>query len=186
MCRTVLSNFCLLYKNLLKNTTQVDEHEKNPLYLNKTSDASTTSTGDFSSSKNMQHLRHNESREDNTNHKEEPSISFSSDDILLDPGLIPVRLNRQAKKDADYSNSASIENISSDESNNYDKNRNPVPLKRSSQLEGDLDVAEDRYQPPYPYWNPYYRRQFPNQRYRPNDRREPYRNYWRYPVFPGK
>ncbi|XP_071572195.1 uncharacterized protein [Temnothorax nylanderi] len=175
----------LLDENLVKNTTQVGEHAKNPLYFNK---ASTTLTGDFSSSyiKDTQHLKHNGDREGDD--KEEPSVGLSSYDILLDPSLIPARLTRQARKgDADYSNLASSENVSGDvEPNNYDENRSVISSKRSANLESDLDVAEDRYQPPYPYRYPYYRGQLPNQRYRANDRREPYRNYWRYPVFPGK
>lgn len=178
----------LLDENLMKNTTQVEEHVKNPLYLNKTSDTSIISTGDFSSSyiNDTQHLKHNGSREDNANHKKEPSIDLSSHDILLDPDLILVRLSRQTgKSNVDYSKLASVENISRNvKSNNYDANRRIVTLKWDSNPKDDLSVAEDRYQPPY--WNPYYRGQFPNQRYRTNDRREPYRNYWRYPVFPGK
>lgn len=174
----------LLDENL--NITQVGEHAKNPLYLNKTSEVSTTSTGYFSSSdmKDTQHLKHNQ--EDDANHKNGPSIGLLSHDIL-EPGLITARLSRQAEKSD--SNLASIENhrISNDvTTNNYNENRRVVPSKSNTSLESDLGVAEDRYQSPYPYWNPYYRGQFPNQRYQANYRREPYRNYWRYPVFPGK
>lgn len=174
----------LLGENLMENTTHIGEHAKNPSYLNKTSEVSATSTDDFSSSyiKDMQHLRHNGDREDDANHKDGLSIGLSSHDILLDPGLIPARLNRQAEKD--NSNLASIENISSDVITNNYKNKSVVPSNPN--FESDLGVAEDRYQSPYPYWNPYYRGQLPNQRYRANCRREPYPNYWRYPVFPGK
>ncbi|XP_011881029.1 PREDICTED: uncharacterized protein LOC105569287 isoform X2 [Vollenhovia emeryi] len=141
--------------NLVKNATQIGEHAKNPLSLNKTSDASATSTG------------------------------LSSHDILLDPVLIPARLSRQAEK-GDYLNLASIENVSNDVESTNDENRSVVPSKQNLNLEGDLGVAEDRYQSPYPYWNSYYRGQFPNQRYQTNDWRQPYRSYWRYPVFSGK
>ncbi|XP_011704286.1 PREDICTED: uncharacterized protein LOC105459743 isoform X2 [Wasmannia auropunctata] len=165
----------------------VGEHAKNQSSLNNASNTSnTTSTGNFSSSfiKDTQHSRRNDDREDDAYHKEGPSVGLSSHDILLDPdGLIPARLSRQAEKgDANYSTLASIDNISS----HVKFNNDVVPPKRNPSYEGDLRVAEDRYPPPYPYWNPYYRGSFPNQRYRANDRREPYRNYWRYPVFPGK
>lgn len=177
----------LIDENPMKNTTQVGEYAKDSSYLNKTSNSSTASTGDFSSSyiKNTQHSRQNGDRGDDTYHKEEPSIDLSSHDILLDPSLILARLSRQVgKSDTHYSNLTSIENISRDvESSN--KNRNSIP-RRNPNFKGDLGVAEDRYRPPYPYQYPYYQGQFPNQRYRANDRREPYRNYLRYPVFPGK
>ncbi|XP_018299849.1 uncharacterized protein [Mycetomoellerius zeteki] len=165
------------------NSTQVEEHAKDPLYLNNASNAFTISTDDFSSSniKDMEHLRHNEDKENDADRKEEPSEDLSSHDILLDPSLIPARLTRQTEKgDVDYSNLASI---SSDvKSNNHDDSRSVLPSKRNLNYEGDLSMAEDRYSSAYPY----YRREFPNQRYRANDRREPYRNYWRYPVFSGK
>lgn len=174
----------------MKNTTQVEKYVKDPSYLNNTSNASATSTGDFSNySKDTQHSRHNGSLEGDKYHKDEPSEGLPSHDILLDPGLISARLSRRAEEgDTDYSNPASIENISNDvKSNNYDESRSAAASKRSLNYKSDLGVAEDRYPPPYPYWNPYYYRgQYPNQGYRINDRREPYRNYWRYPVFPGK
>lgn len=180
----------LIDENPVKNTTQVGEYAKDSSYLNKTSDSSTASTGDFSSSyiKDTLHSRHNGDREGDAYHKEGPSVDLSSYDILLDPSLILARLSRQAgKSDTHYSNLASIKNISRNiESSNHNENRNPIPSKRNPNFEDDLGVAEDRYQPPYPYRYPYYREQFPNQRYRTNDRREPYRNYLRYPVFPGK
>lgn len=171
-----------LDEDLVKNAAQVGEYGRNP--LNKTSDVSTASTGYSSSSdmKDTQHLKHNQ--EDD--HKNRPPIGLLHD-ILLDPALISARLNRQAEKDS--SNLASIANhsISSDvTTKSYNENRSVVPSKSNTSLESDLGVAEDRYQSPYPYWNPYYRGQFPNQRYQASYRREPYRNYWRYPVFPGK
>lgn len=178
----------LLDENLMENTTQGEEHAKNSLHLNETSVTSVISTGDFLSSyiNDTQHLKYNESQEV-ANHEKEPSADLSSHDILLDPDLILVRLNRQTKRsNTDYSKPASVENISRDVESNNDENRSIVTLKQNSNPEGDLSVAEDRYQAPNPYWNPHYRGQFPNQRYRTNDRREPYRNYWRYPVFPGK
>jgi len=178
------TKYSLIDENPVKGDTQVGEHVADPLYLNNASNAFTTSTGDFSSRhKDMQHSRYNENGEDDAYHTEE-SVDLSSHDILLDPSLIPARLNRQAEKgDADY---ASIESISSDvKFSNHDESRSVVPSKQSLDYEDDLGVAEDRF-PLYPYWNPYYRGNFPNQRYRANDRREPYSNYWKYPVFPGK
>lgn len=170
----------LLDENLTKNVTVVGEHAIDPLKTTATS-TGYSSSGDM---KDTQHLRHNGDQQDDANHKNGPPIGLLSHDILLDPGLISVRLSRQAEKG--NSNLASIENhrISSDVTTD-NKTRSVVPSK--STLESDLGVAEDRYQSPYPYWNPYYRGQFPNQRYQPSYRREPYRsNYWRYPVFPGK
>ncbi|XP_012528064.1 uncharacterized protein LOC105832027 [Monomorium pharaonis] len=180
----------LIDEDPVRNTTEIGEYAKDSSHL-KAANVSTTLSSDFSNSyaKDTQHSKHNEDHKDDAYHKEGPAGILSSHDILLDPSLIPARLSRQAEKiDVDYSNLASIENISSGiEPNNHDESRkNVVPLKRSSNFEDDLGVAEDRYPPPYPYWNPYYQRQFPNQRYRINDRREPYHNYWRYPVFPGK
>jgi len=92
-------------------------------------------------------------------------VDPSSHDILLDLGLIPARLARRAARgDADY------------------PLREDTPGDIDSSLRGsDLGVAEDRYR--YPYW---YQGQFENQRYRANDRRKHYRNYLRYPVFPGR
>jgi len=96
----------------------------------------------------------------------------SSHDILLDPGLIPVRLvRRAARSDADYPQRE-------DTSGDIDSS-----LQGSDSGQDDLGVAEDRHQSRYPYW---YRGQSENQRYRMNDRREHYRNYLRYPVFPGR
>ncbi|XP_011163425.2 uncharacterized protein LOC105198421 [Solenopsis invicta] len=188
----------LMDENPMKNITHIKDHEKEPSYL-KVANASTTLISDFSSShiKDSQHLKQNGDREGDAYRKEEPSAGLPSHDILLDPALIPVRLSRQTEKGdiTDYSNLASIENISSDtELNNHDERGNVLPSRWSSNFEDDLGVAEDRYPPPYPYSNPYYQRQFPNrggqfpyQGYRINDRREPYHNnYWRYPVFPGK
>ncbi|KYM95495.1 hypothetical protein ALC62_13924 [Cyphomyrmex costatus] len=171
----------------MKNSTQVGEEAKDPSYLNNASNVSTISTSDFSSNniKDTQHLRDNGDKENDADHKEEPSEDLSSHDILLDPSLIPARLSRQTEKgNSDYSNLASISNDI--KFNNHDYSRSVLP-KSNLNYEGDLSMAEDRYSSAYPYWNLYYRRQFPNHRYRANDRRERYRNYWRYPpVFSGK
>lgn len=108
-----------------------------------------------------------------------PAVDLSSHDILLDPGLISARLTRQAaENDASYSNPTSVEDTSGDagdvESDGSD----------DSDVEDDLGLAEDRYRSGYPYW---YQRQFSNQRDRADNRRDPpYRNYLRYPVFPGR
>ncbi|KYN28858.1 hypothetical protein ALC57_01822 [Trachymyrmex cornetzi] len=146
----------------------VGEHAKDSLYLNNASNAFTISTGDFSSS-NIKNMQHNEDKENDADRKEEPSEDLSSHDILLDPSLLPARLSRQTEK-GDV------------KSNNHDDSRSILSSKWNLNYEGDLSVAEDRYPSAYPY----YRREFPNQRYRANDRREHYRNDWRHPVFSGK
>ncbi|KAL6267832.1 hypothetical protein P5V15_000904 [Pogonomyrmex californicus] len=181
-----------VHENLVKNITQDGEHDmKNSSFLNKTSDTFASSTGDILGSyiKDMQISRFNrDQKSDAETYREGSTVGLSSHDILLDPGLISARPSRQAEKsDMNYSNLASIESISGDTSKSDQSvdSKSIVPSRvRSSNFKGDLGVAEDRYQPPYPYW--YYRGQFPNERYRPYDRREPYHNYLRYPVFPGK
>ncbi|XP_018375093.1 PREDICTED: uncharacterized protein LOC108768902 [Trachymyrmex cornetzi] len=156
------------WDNVHDNSTQVGEHAKDSLYLNNASNAFTISTGDFSSS-NIKNMQHNEDKENDADRKEEPSEDLSSHDILLDPSLLPARLSRQTEK-GDV------------KSNNHDDSRSILSSKWNLNYEGDLSVAEDRYPSAYPY----YRREFPNQRYRANDRREHYRNDWRHPVFSGK
>ncbi|XP_018052298.1 PREDICTED: uncharacterized protein LOC108689852 [Atta colombica] len=165
------------WDNVHDNSTQVEEHAKDSLYLNNTSNAFTISTGDFSSN-HIKDMQHNEDKENDADRKEEPSEDLSSHDILLDPSLLPARLNRQTEKgEADYSNFASIS--SNVKFNNHDDSVLPSKLN----YENDLSVAEDRYPSTYPY----YRKEFSNQRsIRANNRRERYRNYWRYPVFSGK
>ncbi|XP_011050249.1 PREDICTED: uncharacterized protein LOC105143556 [Acromyrmex echinatior] len=168
------------WDNVYDNSTQVGEHVKDSLYLNNASNAFTISTSDFSSN-NIKDMQHNEDKENDADSKEEPSEDLSSHDILLDPSLLSVRLSRQTeKRDANYSNLASIS--SNVKSNNHDDSKSVLSSKWNLNYEGDLSVAEDRYPSAYPY----YRKEFPNQRYRANDRRERYRNYLRYPVFSGK
>ncbi|KAL0111910.1 hypothetical protein PUN28_013254 [Cardiocondyla obscurior] len=175
----------LLEKSLVDNATQVGEHTKNLLTT------SATSTENLSSNyiKDTQHPRSNGHRDDDGHHKEEPFVDLSSHDVLLDPSLIRARLTRQAEKgDAVSSNLASIEKNPRDVRFNNNNKSKSILSKRS--FKGDLNVAEDSYyQPRRPYYQPpysYYQKQFPNQRYWANNRREPYRNYWSYPVFPGK
>ncbi|KYN42749.1 hypothetical protein ALC56_02551 [Trachymyrmex septentrionalis] len=169
-----------LIKNPMKNSTQAGEHTKDSLYLNNASNAFTISTGDFSSS-NIKDMQYNENKENDADRKEEPSEDLSSHDILLDPSLLPARLSRQIEQgNADYSNLASI---SSDvKSNNHDDSKSVLSSKWNLNYGSDLSVAEDRYPSAYPY----YRREFSNQRYRANGRKEHYHNYWKYPVFSGK
>ncbi|XP_029159958.1 uncharacterized protein LOC114931965 [Nylanderia fulva] len=96
--------------------------------------------------------------------------------------LISPRLTRQAEEsDEDGSSNPSSEENLSVESDS--ESENIGSSQETADPEGDLGVAEDRYRYQYPYW---YRRQFANQRNRADDRREPYRNYLTYPVFPGK
>lgn len=111
-------------------------------------------------------------------HQREAIETVSSHDILLDPGLIPrARLARRAEKsDADYPSQK-------DTSGNAGDSEIIDLSQRGPDREDDLRVAEDRRRFQYPYW---YRGQPANQRYRINDRRDRYRNYLRYPVFPGR
>ncbi|EZA58594.1 hypothetical protein DMN91_009487 [Ooceraea biroi] len=162
---------CPSNTNLLKGVTQIGERAvKDPSHSNKVSNASTASFD--SKSIETQHSKYIGDRKDDPFQLEhqQKAVNLSSHDILLDPALI--RLVRQAeKRNADYptheDTSGNVESIDLSQ--------------RGSDLEDDLGVAEDRRQ--YPYW---YRGQPTNQRYRVNDRREHYRNYLRYPVFPGK
>ncbi|CAL1676360.1 unnamed protein product [Lasius platythorax] len=136
--------------------------------------------------KDVQYTKRIENREDDASpsyHKDRSHVDLSSHNIsLLDSSdLISARLSRQVEKsDMDYSNPSSVEDISVEP---VVESENIGSSQESSDLKGDLGVAEDRYRFQYPYW---YRGQFANQRYRAYDRREPYRNYLRYPVFPGK
>ncbi|XP_072753460.1 uncharacterized protein [Anoplolepis gracilipes] len=176
----------LVNQRSVKGTVQI--REQSGLYLNKISDASTIPTvSSFSDSytKHVQYTKRIENREDDaspSNHKDRSNVDLSLHDIPLDPSdVILARPTRQDEKsNIAYSNPSSIENtnIASDiENESIDSSQG------SSDLEGDLGVAEDRYRFQYPYW---YRRQFANPRYQAYNRREPYRNYLRYPVFPGK
>lgn len=172
----------------VKDAAQLEKYPAKGLsYLNKASNALTTSIVRSPNSSVDDTDRHSERIGDQegdasrSDRKEESAVDLSHD-VLLDPTLIPARPVRQA----DYT--ASIEDIPGDAKSHCNVERRNIDSSlRSSDLESDLSVAEDRYQSPYrsqyPYW---YRGQFPNPRYRTNDRREPYRNYLRYPVFPGK
>lgn len=159
------------------------------LYLNKISDAFTIPAASFSNNytKDAQYAKGTENRGDDastSSHKDESDVDLSSHNVPLDshPDLISARLTRQVEEsdNTDYSNPSSVENISAESDV---ESENIGSSQESSDLEGDLGVAEDRYRFQYPYR---YRRPFANQRYRANERREPYRNYLRYPVFPGK
>lgn len=157
----------------MKGAVQIGE-QLAALYLNKMSNASTIPTVSLSDNytKAVKYVKRIENREDDaspSNHKNR------SDDILDLSNIILARLTRQAEKsNTGSSNPSSVENIESE---------NIGSSQERSNLESDLGVAEDRYRFQYPYWN---RRQFASQRYRANDRREPFRNYLKYPVFPGK
>lgn len=108
---------------------------------------------------------------------------LSSRDILPDPGVVSTRTARQAGSSIrDYEGPRpSVKSTSGDD---VAARRNIGSPRRGSDSKDDIGVAEDRYsRPQYPYWQ---QRQYPNQRYRANDRRDPYRNYPRYPVFPGR
>lgn len=174
----------LVNQRHLKSATQIGEQSAASLYLNNISGASTTPTVSSSdnSTKDVQYTKRIENRRnDASNHKDRSDVDLLSHDILLNPfDVISPRRTRQNKKsDMDYSNPSSVENGAELSI----ENENIGSSQKSSDLESDLGVAEDRYRYHYPYW---YRGQFANQRYRANDRSEPYRNYLRYPVFPGK
>ncbi|XP_070156397.1 uncharacterized protein [Polyergus mexicanus] len=181
----------LVNQSHVKSAVQTGERSAAGVYLNKISDTFTTPTVNSSnnSTKVVQYTKCIENRENDAsplNHEDRSNVDLLSHDILLNPfDVIPprlTRLTRQNKKgDTDYSNPSSVEN--SAELSIDMENENIGSLQKGSDLENDLGVAEDRYRFQYPPW---YRRQFANQRYRTNDRREPYRNYLRYPVFPGK
>ncbi|XP_011140435.1 uncharacterized protein LOC105183778 [Harpegnathos saltator] len=113
----------------------------------------------------------------------ETAVDLSLPDMSAVPGPISARTANQAEGRArDYGNpaSSSIRNTPEDdvERRSIDSSR-----RRDANFEEDIELAEDRYRSQYPYW---YQRQYPNQRYRVNDKRGPYRNYLRYPVFPGR
>lgn len=177
-----------LWSNRTKDAARRgEEHVKEPFRFDNLSAASAVSNVPSSCDENTQRPKHGGDHEGHVpraNHQQGPAADLSSHDILLDPaGLMPARLARQVEKDGakGRAKSASIEGTSAGEvgaSGGIDSS----PL-RDSDREDDLGVAEDRYRPQYPYW---YQRQFPNQRYQASDRRVPYRNYLRYPVFPGR
>ncbi|XP_050463289.1 uncharacterized protein LOC126857679 [Cataglyphis hispanica] len=175
----------LVNQSHLKSAARIGEQSAASLYLNNKSDASTTPTVSSSdnSTKDVQYTKRIENRRNDaspSNHKDRSDVDLLSHDVLLNPfDVISPRLTRQNKKsDMDYSNPSSIKNSAELSI----ENENMGSSQKSSD-ESDLGVAEDRYRYQYPYW---YRGQFANQRYRANNRREPYRNYLRYPVFPGK
>lgn len=175
----------LMNESHMKDAAQLEQHNtvKNPSYLSEASNAFTTSVSPSSSINNTQHSDHIKDQKGNQSDRKQESIVDLSHDILLDPSL--TRSIREAEKsDVDYT-TASVEDIPDDAKSHGNIERSIDSSLHNSNLEGDLSVAEDRYQSQYPYW---YRTQgqFPNERYRANDRREPYRNYLRYPVFPGK
>lgn len=182
------SECSLVNQSHVKGTIQIGEQSAAGLYLNKISDASTIPAVSFSNNytKDVQYTKRIENREDDASpsyHKDRSDVDLSSHNIpLLDSSdLISARLSRQVEKsDMDYSNPSSVEDISVEP---VVESENIGSSQESSDFKGDLGVAEDRYRFQYPYW---YRGQFANQRYRAYDRREPYRNYLRYPVFPGK
>lgn len=176
----------LVNQSHVKSAIQVGEQSATSLYLNKISDASTTpivSSSD-NSTKDTKCIENRKNDASPSNHKDRSDVDLLSHDILLNPfDVISPRVTRQNKKsDMDYSNPSSIEN----NAELSIENENISSSQKGSDLESDLGVAEDRYRYQYPYR---YRGQFANQRFanhRTNDRREPYRNYLRYPVFPGK
>ncbi|KAL6422660.1 hypothetical protein ACFW04_010714 [Cataglyphis niger] len=176
----------LVNQSHLKSAAPIGDQSAASLHLNNISDASTTPTVSSSdnSTKDVQYTKRIENRRNDappSNHKDRSDVDLLSHDILLNPfNVISPRLTRQNKKsDMDYSNPSSVKNSAELSI----ENENIGSSQKSSDFESDLGVAEDRYRYQYPYW---YRGQFANQRYRANDRREPYRNYLRYPVFPGK
>lgn len=117
-------------------------------------------------------------------YRRERGVDLSSHDILPDSGVISARTVRQAENSAkDYRGPAwlSVKNISGDDIATILRRSIGSSRRSTSDPEDDIEVAEDRYRPQYPY-----QRQYPNQRYQANDRRDPYRNYLRYPVFPGR
>ncbi|KAM0734588.1 hypothetical protein ACS0PU_011407 [Formica fusca] len=181
----------LVNQSYVKSAIQIDERSAAGVYLNKISDAATTPTVNSSnnSTKVLQYTKCIENRENDvspSNHENRSDVDLLSHDILLNPFdvISPhlTRLTRQDRKsDTDYSNPSSVKNNA--ELSIDIESENIGSSQKGSDLEGDLGVAEDRYRFQYPSW---YQRQFANQRYRTNDRREPYRNYLRYPVFPGK
>lgn len=172
------SECSLVNQSDIKSAAQLGE--QSALYLNKISNASTIPTVSFldNYTKDVQYIKQIENREDNTspsNHKNRSDGDLSSHDIL--PGIILARLTRQVERNNMVSSNPSSVSAKSVESENIGSSQ------ERSNFKSDLGVAEDRYRFQYPYW---YRGQFANQRYRANDRREPYRNYLKYPVFPGK
>jgi len=179
----------------VKDAAQLGQQSaKGPSYLNGATNAFTTLVVHSPSGSSIDDTRHSErigNREDDasrSDRKEKSAVDLSHD-VPLNPNLMPAHPTWQAEKsDVDYRTTASVKDTPGDtKSHGNIKSRSIDSSLRSSDLESDLDAAEDRYQSPYqsqyPYWN---RGQFPNQRYRAGDRREPYRNYLRYPVFPGK
>lgn len=105
-----------------------------------------------------------------------PAVDLSSHDTTLpDSSAISARQAKRSTWDYRDYPAASGDDVA----------RRSIDSSRrwGSDPKDDLGIAEYRYPPQYPYW---YQRQNPNQRYRPNDRKDPYRNYLRYPVFPGR
>lgn len=169
------SECSLVSQSNMKGAAQIGEQPA-ALYLNKISNATTIPTVSLSDNytKDVKRIENREDDASPSNHKNR------SNDILDLSNIILARLTRQAEKsNTGSSNPSSVENIAESdiESENIGSSR------ERSNLESDLNVAEDRYRFQYPYWN---REQFANQRYRANDRREPFPNYLKYPVFPGK
>lgn len=150
---------------------------EDPSRSNKVSNASATTVGDpVEDAQREKHVGCYEGNVARPDHQQNPPLELSSHDILLDPGLISARLTRQAGRKG--ASGSSIEDNLDDAVRGSDDSSRP-----DSALKDDLGVAEDRYPSMYPYW---YQRQYSNQRYRANDRRDPHRNYLRYPVFPGR
>ncbi|XP_032682048.1 uncharacterized protein LOC116849222 [Odontomachus brunneus] len=109
-----------------------------------------------------------------------PAVDLPSHDTTLpDSGAISARQAKRSTGDyRDYPASSSVTSGDDVARRSIDSSR-----QRGSGFKDDLGIAEYRFPPQNPYW---YQRQYSNQRYRPNDRRDPYRNYLRYPVFPGR
>lgn len=113
----------------------------------------------------------------------EPAVDLVSHDTLSVSDQLSARTTRRtARSTRDYRNpaSSSVSNTSGD---GVDRRSIDSSPRSGSDLKDDIGTAEDRYPSPYPYW---YQRQYADRRYWPNDRRGPYRNYSRYPVFPGR
>lgn len=176
------SESSLVNQSDMKGAAQIGE--RSALHLNEIPNASTIPTVSFldDCTKGARCIKRIENREDDaspSNHKNRSNGDLSSHDIF--PDIILARLTRQVERsNVDSSNPSSVENISAE---SVVESENIGSSQERSNFKSDLGVAEDRYRFQYPYW---YRGQFANQRYRANDRREPYRSYLKYPVFPGK
>ncbi|XP_014470136.1 PREDICTED: uncharacterized protein LOC106742060 [Dinoponera quadriceps] len=135
-------------------------------------------------SEKVRRSRYSEGRREDdvsrSSHQRRPVVDLSSHDILPNPDLISA--SQAGKSTGDHGNPASP--VKSTFGDDVERRSIDSLRRRGPDLQDDIAVAEDRYRPQYPYR---YQQQYPNQRYRANDRRDPYRNnYLRYPVFPGR